>query len=98
MRGLFLALFLLMALGCASTINDNTRASGDSSATIRTGIITTQYDSDGDIVSETCGTAESPCEERTSVGGEGSLQFWESVTKWVSFAASIGMLAFGGGL
>ena len=89
---LILATVVLLG-GCAHTISDDTSAIGDAAASIRVGTIVTTTALDG-TVTEVC----DPCEERSAVGGHASLQFWESVTKWVSLAASVGMLAFGGGL
>ncbi|KKN09565.1 hypothetical protein LCGC14_1045270 [marine sediment metagenome] len=86
----FFAILLLTAIicGCASTNGLKTKASGDSSATVRSGIIVTTTAPDG-TVTETCGTTEIPCQERTSVGGAGSQDLWKSVLSGLTVMGTI---------
>lgn len=97
MMKILIILIPFIFLNCATIEKSNLTAIGDSSSTIRSGIITTVTAPDG-TVTEICGTEIEPCQERTSVGGQGSVALYESIAKWVSIAASIGMVALSGGL
>ena len=97
-----IAICLILAMGCATTKDGGTgkgrvvktEARGSSSGSVRTGVITTTTAEDG-TVTETCGTPESPCQESTSVGGEGSEKAWEAVLDTIKTLGIVAGFAFG---
>ncbi len=96
MRAAIAILLIMLLAGCATTKSDNikTRAKGDSSASVRVGVIQT-YDETGEHVINVCGTVKAPCEESVSVGGEGSSEAWETFWKAFEVIAIVAGLAFG---